>query len=490
MIRRTLIALAIGLLLAAGMAQTVRIGLHQDPPNLDPILSQAFSDRSVTYQIYDRLVDLDENLTIVPMLATSWEVSDDGLVYTLQIREGVTFHDGTPLDAESVRYTLDRNLTREGSARRDELSSIENVAVTGPHTVEITLRSPNAAFLAVLSGNAGAIVSPTAAEAAGADFGNAPVGSGPFIFDSRERQNHLTLRANDDYWNGAPSIRQLVYRPFPDADVRVANLLSGGVDIIIPIEPKDIASVDAADGYDVIAYDSLGWRALVMNLTRPPFDDPQVRLAVAQAIDRAALAAVVYDNAVVPLIGPFPPNTPGYDPDLEAPAYDPEAARATLEAAGALGTEFTLLILPHEVLHGQFWQAILTQAGFVVQIEQMEAGPYLEVVNNMRHDATLVGWSGRIDPDPQFFPWVHSTGNLNWGGFDDPRIDDLLESARAETDPVTREGLYRDVARLVVEESMIVWGIQSQNIVGVASNLEGIPLIPDGTVRWHGVTVR
>jgi peptide/nickel transport system substrate-binding protein len=490
MIRRTLIALAIGLLLGAGVAQTVRIGLHQDPPNLDPILSQAFSDRSVTYQIYDRLVDLDESLTIVPMLATSWDVSDDGLVYTLQIREGVTFHDGTPLDAEAVRYTLDRNLTREGSARRDELSSIEDVAVTGPYTVEITLRSPNAAFLAVLSGNAGAIVSPTAAEAAGADFGNAPVGSGPFIFDSRERQNHVTLRANDDYWNGAPSIRQLVFRPFPDGDVRVANLLSGGVDIIIPIEPKDIAGVQAASGYDVVAYDSLGWRAFVMNLTRPPFDDPQVRLAVAQAIDRAALAAVVYDNAVVPLIGPFPPNTPGYDPDLAAPAYDPEAARATLEAAGALGTEFTLLILPHEVLHGQFWQAILTQVGFVVRIEQMEAGPYLEVVNNLRHDATLVGWSGRIDPDPQFFPFVHTTGNLNWGGFDDPRIDELLESARAETDPATREGLYRDVARLVVEESMIVWGIQNQNIVGVASNIDGIPLIPDGTVRWHGVTVR
>jgi len=489
--RTTLLTLAVGLLVSgAALAQTVTIGLHQDPPNLDPILSQAFSDRSVTYQIYDRLVDLDENLAIVPMLATSWDVSDDGLVYTLQIREGVTFHDGTALDAEAVRYTLDRNLTREGSARRDELSSIADVVVTGPFTVEITLRSPNAAFLAVLSGNAGAIVSPTAAEAAGADFGNSPVGSGPFVFHGRERQNHVTLRANPDYWNGAPAIQELVFRPFPDGDVRVANLLSGGADIIIPIEPKDIASTQAAAGYDVVAYDSLGWRAFVMNLTRPPFDDPAVRLAVAQAIDRAALAAVVYDDAVIPLIGPFPANTPGYDPDLEAPAYDPEAARATLEAAGKLGTEFTLLILPHEVLHGQFWQAVLTQVGFVVRIEQMEAGPYLEVVNNLRHDATLVGWSGRIDPDPQFFPFVHTTGNLNWGGFNDERIDAMLESARAETDPATREGLYRDVARLVVEESMIVWGIQNQNIIGVSERIEGIPLIPDGTVRWHGVTVR
>jgi peptide/nickel transport system substrate-binding protein len=489
--RRTVLSLAVGLLLSGvAAAQTVAIGLHQDPPNLDPILSQAFSDRSVTYQIFDRLVDIDENLNIVPLLATDWDVSDDGLVYTLQIREGVTFHDGTTLDAEAVRYTLERNLTREGSARRDELSSIADVSVTGPYTVQITLHSPNAAILAVLSGNAGAIVSPTAAEAAGADFGNQPVGSGPFVYHDRERQNHVTLRANPDYWNGAPTIQELVFRPFPDPDVRVANLLSGGVDIIIPIEPRHIASVQDASGYDVVGYDSLGWRALVMNLTRPPFDDPQVRLAVAQAIDRQALATVVYEDSVVPLIGPFPAGTPGYDPDLEAPAYDPEAARATLEAAGALGTEFTLLILPHEVLHGQFWQAILTQVGFNVQIEQMEAGPYLEVVNNLRHDATLVGWSGRIDPDPQFFPFVHTTGNLNWGGFNDERIDSLLEAARAETDPEAREGLYRDVARLVVEESMIVWGIQNQNIIGVSSRIEGIPLIPDGTVRWHGVTVR
>lgn len=489
--RRTVLSLAVGLLLCGvAAAQTVAIGLHQDPPNLDPILSQAFSDRSVTYQIFDRLVDIDENLNIVPLLATDWDVSDDGLVYTLQIREGVTFHDGTTLDAEAVRYTLVRNMTREGSARRDELSSIAEVSVTGPYTVQITLHSPNAAILAVLSGNAGAIVSPTAAEAAGADFGNQPVGSGPFVYHDRERQNHVTLRANPDYWNGAPAIQELVFRPFPDPDVRVANLLSGGVDIIIPIEPRHIASVQDASGYEVVGYDSLGWRALVMNLTRPPFDDPQVRLAVAQAIDRQALATVVYEDSVVPLIGPFPAGTPGYDPDLEAPAYDPEAARATLEAAGALGTEFTLLILPHEVLHGQFWQAILTQVGFNVQIEQMEAGPYLEVVNNLRHDATLVGWSGRIDPDPQFFPFVHTTGNLNWGGFNDERIDSLLEAARAETDPEAREGLYRDVARLVVDESMIVWGIQNQNIIGVSSRIDGIPLIPDGTVRWHGVTVR
>ena len=491
MARRTLLSLVAGLLLSGWVAaQSIGIGLHQDPPNLDPILSQAFSDRSVTYQIFDRLVDIDENLAIVPMLATSWTVSDDGTSYTLQIREGVTFHDGTPLDAEAVEYTLDRNLTREGSARRDELSSVAGVTVTGPYEVRIDLHAPNAAILAVLSGNAGAIVSPTAAEAAGMDFGNAPVGSGPFVYDGRERQNHVTLRANPDYWGGAPDIEELVFRPFPDGDVRVANLLSGGVDVIVPIEPKDIASTQEASGYDVVAYDSLGWRALVMNLTRPPFDDERIRRAVAHSIDRQALATVVYEDAVIPLIGPFPEGTPGYDPELEAPAYDPEAARALLEEADAVGTELTLLILPHEVLHGQFWQAMLTQVGFDVRIEQMEAGPYLEVVNNLEHDATLVGWSGRIDPDPQFYPWVHTDGNLNWGGFADERIDTMMDDARTETDPEAREQLYRDVARLVVEESMIVWGIQNQNIIGVTEEIEGIRLIPDGTIRWHGVTVR
>lgn len=471
-------------------AQTVSIGLHQDPPNLDPILSQAFSDRSVTYQIFDRLVDLDESLNIIPMIATEWDISDDGLVYTFQIREGVTFHDGTTLNAEAVEYTFDRNLTREGSARRDELSSVASVDVVGEYTVEVTLHNPNAAFLAILSGNAGAIVSPTAAEEAGDDFGSMPIGSGPFKFASRERQNHVTLEANPDYWNGAPSIQELVFRPFADGDVRVANLLSGSVDVIVPLEPRDIESVEAAGEYEAVLYDHLGWRAFVPNITRPPFDDPLVRRAVAHAIDRESLANVVYDGSVVPLISPFPPNTMGYDETLEAPEYDPDAARALLEEADAIGTEVTLLILPHETLHGQFWQAVLTQVGFDVSLEQMEAGPYLDVVNNLNHDATLVGWSGRVDPDPQFYPWVHTEGNLNWGGYNDERIDSLLEDARAETDPEAREQLYRDLARLVIDESLMVFGIQQQNIIGVASNLHNIPLIPDGTIRYHGVEVR
>src|SRR5690625_2086508 len=122
---------AAAMLCGAAIAQSVGIGLHQDPPNIDPLYSQAFSDRSVTYQIFDRLVDIDETLNIVPLLATSWEVSDDGLVYTLQIREGVKFHDGTPVDAEAVRYTLNRNLTTPGSARADELSSISNLEEIG-----------------------------------------------------------------------------------------------------------------------------------------------------------------------------------------------------------------------------------------------------------------------------------------------------------------------------------------------------------------------
>jgi len=481
---------AAAMLCGAAIAQSVGIGLHQDPPNIDPLYSQAFSDRSVTYQIFDRLVDIDETLNIVPLLATSWEVSDDGLVYTLQIREGVKFHDGTPVDAEAVRYTLNRNLTTPGSARADELSSISNLEVTGSHTIEITLDRPNAAFLAVLSGNGGAIVSPTAAEAAGDNFVAAPVGSGPYVYHDRERQNHLTLRANEDYWGGAPAIKELVFRPFPDGDVRTANLLSGAVDIIVPLEGKDVGAVEAASGYSAVLYDHLGWRALVPNVTRPPFDSEPIRRALAHALDREAIATVVYENTVMPLEGPFPPNTGGYNPELRAPAFDLEAARAALEEVDAVGTEFTLLILPHENLHGQFWQAVLTQAGFNVKLEQMEAGPYTEVVNNHNFDATLVGWSGRIDPDPQFYPFVHTDGNLNWGGYSDERLDELLDNARAEMDAEARERLYHEVANIVVDESLMIFIIQQQNLIGVSDELQEIPLIPDGTIRFHGVHLR
>ena len=221
-------------LLTTSLAQTVTVGLDSDPPRLDPALSSAFVDRQVLNQIFDKLVDLDQNLKIIPAIATSWKISNGGLTYTFKIRSGVKFQDGTPLDAEAVRYSIDRNMTLEGSARKNELSSVKDVKAIDAQTLQINLKQPYGPLLAVLTDRAGMIVSPTAAKKAGQDFQNNPVGSGPFDFTSRRRQDNITLDANKAYWGGVPKIDKLIYRPFPDGDIRYANLISGAVQAITP----------------------------------------------------------------------------------------------------------------------------------------------------------------------------------------------------------------------------------------------------------------
>ncbi len=290
--KRTLTALSLLLALSAASAQTLTVGLDADPPRLDPALSTAFVDRQVMNQIFDKLVDVNENLKIVPMVAKSWKVTNGGLTYTFKLNTGIKFSDGTPLDAAAVKYSIERNMTLDGSARKGELGSVKDVAAPDAATVVITLKAPYGPLLAVLSDRSGMIVSPTAAKKAGADFASGPVGSGPFTFVSRKRQDNITLKANTGYWRGKPSLDTLVYRPFPDGDVRVANLLSGAVQVITPVDPKDIATIQKNPKLDVDTFQGLGFQGVWMNVTRPPFNSKLVRQAFSATVERDAINKV------------------------------------------------------------------------------------------------------------------------------------------------------------------------------------------------------
>ena len=273
-------------------AQSLTVGLDADVVRLDPAFSAAAVDRQVLYQIFDRLVDLDENLKIIPSVAKSWKISNDGLTYTFTLRSSQKFQDGTPLDAAAVKYSLDRNMTLEGSARKNELSSVKVVTVVNPVTVRIELSAPFGPLLSILGDRAGMVVSPTAARSAGDAFGRAPVGSGPFKFVSRVPQDNVTLNAFADYWAGAPKIDKLVYRPFPDGDVRYANLLSGSAQVIV-LDAKDVFKLEPDNRYEVVNIPTLGFQGIWLNTTRPPFNNKLVRQAVAETIDRNAVVSVV-----------------------------------------------------------------------------------------------------------------------------------------------------------------------------------------------------
>jgi peptide/nickel transport system substrate-binding protein len=481
----TIVLLGLG---GLGLAQTVTVGLHADPPNLDPLLSTALVDRQVQNQIFDKLVDLDENLRIVPMLATRWRVEDNGTTYVFTLRQGVRFHDGTEFNAEAVKFNLNRYRNAPGSRRAGELSLITNVQVVNPTTVRVTLREPFAPFLSILSDRAGMMVSPTAVQRLGAEFGSNPVGTGPFRFVERRRHDRIVLARNENYWQrGYPRIEQLVFRPFPDDDVRVANLLAGAVTIITPVAAKDLAAIRNNPNLVVNTAPSLGFQGIRLNHTRGPFANRALRQAFAATIDREVIDRVVFQGTAIPANGPFPPGTLGHDNGIPVPRRDLALARQRLAEGGhPRGFSFTLTIAPGpaNAKLAQVYQAMAAEAGIQIRIEQMEFGTMLERASRLELEAVMLGWSGRPDPDANIFDFVRCNGPFNYSGYCNSRLDTLLNRARTVRLPDARQALYSQINRIIQEDLPQIFVFHPQITIGQNRHLSGIPLIPDGILRF------
>ncbi len=474
---------------ACASAQTLTVGLDADPPKLDPALSTALVDRQVMNQIFDKLVDLDVNLKVIPALATSWKVTNGGLTYTFKLRSGVKFTDGTPLDAAAVKYGLDRNRTLEGSARKNEMSSVKEVKVVDPQTVQITLSQPYGPLLAVLTDRAGMIVSPTAAKKAGADFQNNPVGSGPFTFASRVRQDNITLNANKSYWGGAPKIDKLVYRPFADGDVRYANLLSGAVQAITPIDPKDVSKLEQNAKFSVMNYPGIGFQGIWFNVTRAPFNNKNFRQAVAATIDRDAIAKSIFFGTVTPAAGPFPPGTAAASSAIKVQKPDIALAKQKL---GGKPLTFTLLTSPGSVTTqlAQVYQAMFAQAGINAKIEQVEFGTLLDRADKQDYDALMLGWSGRPDPDGNIYDFFVTDGTNNQAGYSNKSVDSLLAKARAQNAMSARVATYNVALGTIISDTPYTWVYFQRNLVASVKGMTGLKPIPDGILRFKDVDLK
>ena len=253
------LALVLAVIASVADAQTLRIGLAEDPDILDPTMARTFVGRIVFAGLCDKLFDLDEKLNIVPQLATSSEWSADNKTLTLKLRSGVTFHDGEKLDAAAVKYNLERHKNMQGSNRRGELAVVSSIETPDSSTVKINLTAPFAPLLAVLTDRAGMMVSPKAAEAAGEKFGAKPVCSGPFRFVERIAQDRIVLERYPNYWNkGQIHFERIVYQPIVDATVRLANLRSGQLDFIERMAPSDVPGLRSDSRFKVAKIVEIG----------------------------------------------------------------------------------------------------------------------------------------------------------------------------------------------------------------------------------------
>ncbi len=247
--------------------QTLRIGLAEDPDILDPTQARTFVGRIVFAALCDKLFDIDENLRIVPQLAASYAWSPDAKSLTIRLRPGVVFHDGEKLDADSVKYSINRHLTMPGSNRRGEIAAVTGVDVIDPLSVRLNLSAPFAPLLAQLADRAGMIVSPKAAEAAGANFGARPVCAGPYRFVERVAQDRIVVERFANYWDkDNVHIERVVYLPIPDATVRLANLQAGQLDFIERMAPTDVPAVRQNSRLRVATQTEIGYQGIPINL--------------------------------------------------------------------------------------------------------------------------------------------------------------------------------------------------------------------------------
>ncbi len=477
----------------------LRAALEGDPPTMDPHRSGALVERQVYQNLYDKLVDTDADLAIVPMLATSWTISPDGRSVTFKLRPGVTFHDGTPFNAEAVKYNVQRMLDPTfPSVRRSEIRPVKDVVVVDPSTVQFVLERPYSPLLYVLTDRAGMMISPAAGQKEELNFSLHPVGTGPFRLVEKIPQDHITLERTADYWaKGLPYLDRIIYRPIVDDNARVANLKSGDIDIIsgVPLpQVRQLAREAAQPGARIrlLEHGAFQWDGMSLNTTRPPFDNKLLRQAFNATIDRDAIANAVLQGAAYPANSFFPVGTPAYDPTWKVPPKNLTLAKEKLREAGQPnGFSFTLLSTAGEQRQAvaQAIQAMAAEVGIQVKIQLVETGVLGDEIQHLRHQTALMIWSGRPDPDFDIYPFVTRSGigAFNFAGYTNQKVEELLDTARYLNNMAQRRRIYSEVTKIVADDVPYVILYFPKEYKLVSPRVHGFVHVPDGMLRLRTV---
>src|SRR4051794_30278882 len=404
----TAVALFVSLA-AGGHAQTtLRIGLAEDPDMLDPTLGRTYVGRIVFAAFCDKLFDIDEKLNIVPQLALSHETSADGKEMTIKLRPGVKFHDGEKFDAEAAKFSLDRHLSFPTSFRKPELATVDHVDVVDPLTIKLVLKTPFSPLIAQLTDRAGMMVSPKAAKAEGDKFGLKPVCAGPYKFVQRVQQDRIVGEKFADYWNKDNIfIDKVVLLPIVDATVRLANLKSGGLDLIERVLATDIKEVRADSRLKLSTALELGYFGITINIGNdknkgPLSQSEKVRQALSLSIDRDAITQVVFNGEFTPGNQWVSPEHPYYQKAFPIGKRDIAKAKALLKESGAALPVVVDLMVPKGAENeavAQVIQSMAAEAGFELKIRLIEFATSFKQAQAGEFQAFFIGWGGRNDPD-------------------------------------------------------------------------------------------
>jgi len=492
-----LLALALTFTASLANAQSLRIGLAEDPDILDPTLARSFVGRIVFASLCDKLFDIDEKLNIVPQLATAYQWSADSKSLTIKLRNDVTFHDGEKFNAAAVKFNIDRHKNLAGSNRRGELSPVTSVDVIDEFTAKLNLSAPFSPLLTVLADRAGMMVSPKAAQASAANFGVKPVCSGPFRFVERIAQDRIVLERYQNYWNkGEIHFEKVTFQPIVDSTVRLANLRSGQLDFIERVAPSDMASIKADSKLAISRITELGYQGITVNVAKsdlaqknPLGRDARVREAFELSLDRAGLVRVAMDGESEPGNQWVSPSNGFYAKNNLLPKRDIARAKALLKEAGVTNPSFTLMTPTTSDAQriAQVVQAMAKEAGFDVKIQSTEFATSLTLADKGQFDAYVLAWSGRADPDGNLFSFYGCKQPLNYHGICKPQWDELLDRTRSTLDPAARVRLFEQLAAEIVKERPLIYLFHRHWLWAYNKKLTGMRAIPDGLVRVQGL---
>jgi len=518
----------------AAEGATLVFGTSADPVVLDgALVSDGESLRAID-QMMEGLVTLDPGTTeVIPGLAESWEVSEDGLSYTFDLREGVKFHDGTDFNAEAVCFNFDRWYNFEGSFQNEAASYYwqtvfggfadgetpslyDSCEVVDDHTVTLNMTKPSASILSALSLTSFTIASPTALQEFEADKGKVdeegifnatgtygtehPTGTGPFRFVEWTPGDRLVMERNPDYWGEFPgNVETLIFRPIADPAARLQALQTGEIQGYDLVDPQDYETIEAADDLQLLSRPAFNVGYIGFNQAVEPLQDIAVRQAIAHAINRQEVVDAFYAGQGVVAHQFMPPEVFGYADDVVQYEYDPEKAKQILQDAGytlpvkidfAYPTDVERPYMPDPQANFEAMVADLEECCFEVEKKSATWSPdYLDNVDNGRYGLYLLGWTGDFGDPDNFVGTFFQTEQPAWG-FNNQEIFDALDAAEAETDQEARIALYEEANRLIMEFLPGLPYVHTQPALAFRANVTGYKPSPVSLEPFSLVTVQ
>jgi peptide/nickel transport system substrate-binding protein len=458
------------------------------PDQFDPHVTSAYPSFQVLENVYDTLVvPNEEDLTMEPSLATTWETSADDLTWTFTLRDGVTFHDGSDFDSADVVYSYNR-IIDEDLANSYRFTTVASVAAPDPRTVVITLKQPTPNLLALIGAFKGMAILPEGA-ADDLDLTTEANGTGPFELDSSDA-SRTVLTAFDDYWGGKPSIDGVEFRYITEPAAALTALKNGEVQWTDNVPPQQVKSLGDDTDVELASTASVDYWYMSMNYARPPFDNPLVRRAIATAVDRAEVTEAARFEAARPNQTAIPEDSFFY---YDYAPFDPDVntAKQLMQQAGVT-TPLTMGLMvtdefPESVTAAQVIASELEPIGITVEVEVLDFATWLDREDQGQFDAFMLSWLGNVDP-ADFYEQQHITGgSSNYQGYSNPEVDRLLTAASTEVDENARKGLYDQAAKLIVDDVSYLYLYNPDVVQAWVPGLTGYRIRADRAINFEEV---